>query len=294
MSPLNNRRQTTISSPDSQAASGNLCFTIGSYLLITLTAFFCGELILSLMRNRPFHIFLILCLLSGGLTGFFVPRKFSAGFSKKILRTVWVVIIITSAVFTLHNRLPISMVSITLRRAPDSANFSLRQSIESPRKTFMIEEPVSPGQGPVTIHLNLPVAIRNTCGPLTIYFGRAPNSYDILRISYDTQVLFEPLPLHTFSGKALLRIAKTTKALNSLDMVDGAARLSSKGHSRPMLDLMSDKDYIRSNTPTHRILVIKLLWFFLYTVMPALIIRYGRKNWSSIPYAQAVMRYFTQ
>lgn len=277
-----------------QDAAENFSLTLGSYLLIVLTAFFCGELLMFLWRDWPFHIFLALCLLVSGLTGFFASGKLPENLAKRVQCWVWVLILISSAVFTLHNRLPISTVSVTLRRLAEPTDFVLRQRFSSHRKDQLRMKPVEPSRHPVTINLKLPVALRNKSAPLEIYFGQAPNSFDILRISYGTRVLFQPVALHTFSGKSLLHIAGTTNALNSFAMVDGMARLSSKGRSRPMLHVVSDEDYIRRNTPDYRVYAIKLLWFLLDTVMSALILRNRRMDWLKIPRSQAVMRYLTQ
>lgn len=276
-----------------QAAEKNFSLTIGSYLFIALTAFFCWELLMLLLRDRPFHIFLAICLLVSGLTGFFTSVKLPEILAKKVQRWVWLLILVASAVFTLHNQLPVSTVSVTLRSLAGPTDFVLRQH-SSHRKDRVRIEHVGPSRHPVTIKLKLPVALRNKSAPLEIYFGRAPNSFDILRISYGTRVLFQPVSLHIFSGKALLHIAGTTPALNSLTMVDGIARLSSKGRSRPMLHVGSDEAYIRRSTQGYRIYAIKLLWFLLDTVISALIIRHCRMDWLKIPHKQAVMRYLTQ
>lgn len=268
-------------------------FVVGAFLFIALTIFFFIELILTLTSQRPFHRFWIVCILASALIGCCATRKFSPAVGEKIRRGLFVLIVVAAALFIQYSHLPITVVSMTLRSVAGPTDFSLWQFLPD-RKERSRTTCTAPSRHAVSIDFRLPAAMRGHRRALKIYFGRAPKSYDILKISFGTQVLGLPVPLASFHGASLLQVAGTPKTANRFELVDGAARLASRGYIRPLLKIVSDESFIRRNMPGSRTFLVKLLWFLLCTGISALVIWYHKITWVKVPHARTVMRYLIQ
>jgi hypothetical protein len=245
-----------------QAENNGVDLFIGALLFIGLTFFFCIELTLILTKERPFHLLWIACLLTSALTGYFLANKFSVDVANKIRRGGFGLIIAGSAMYLQYNHLPLSIASVTLGRTTCASSLLLRQFLpyhqEKTTKAY-----VAPQLHAQTINFKLPNIIRERNRPFKVYFGRDQNSYDIQKISFGTQVLWLPIPLATYRGAKILQIAGTEKTINKLELVDNTLKLASKIHSRPTLNIISNKNFIYQNITARQIYTVKLLWLFL-------------------------------
>lgn len=284
--------QTPIVTDEIRPAEKKAADGIGSSLLIGLTTFFGVELALILTRQRPFHRFWLACLLASALCCY-LASTFSPAIRKKIRRGVFVSILVSAALFLWHNRLPVTSVSVTLRSMAGPTDFLLRQFFPGRRDRFKTVYG-APSREAVAIAFSLPAAVRGHRRALEIYFGRAPKSYDILKISFGTRVLGRPIPLATFRGADMLQVAGTPKTVNRFTLIGGAARLASKGHVRPTLNIASDENFIRRNIPASRVYVVKLLWFLLCAGFAGLIIWHHKLTWLKIPRKEALIAYLTR
>jgi len=255
----------------------NVAFVVAVVLFIGLTFFFFAELLFILSSQRPFHRFLIACLLTSVFAGCYVPRKFSQIVGGKILCGVFILIIVGSAVFILHNRLPLTGISLTLRSVAGPSDFLLWQCVDN-RGYPPIKVHRGASRHPVSIDFRLPSAIRGRSKPFKINLGRASQFYDVLNISFDTRVLLWPIALVNYRGADILKRVGVTKNVNRFEVADGAVRFTNMGHGRPPLELImaSDENDVRRNTTNRRIYEIKLLWFFLYTGMSSMVIWHTR------------------
>ncbi len=235
----------------------------GAFLFIGLTIFFCIELTLILTKGRPFHLFLIGCLLVSGLTRYLVG-KFSFAGTKKIRQGAFIFIVVCSAIFIGTCRIPISTISITMRPIPETTVFTLRQFPHDHGDAFT-QIYKAPNLNMQTVDFRLPYALRKQSKLLRLYFGNHHGSYDIAEISFGTQVLWQPVALTAYTGSSILQIADTEKTLNHFSATkSNRVRLASINHSRPMLDIHTDEKQIRRDIPAGRSLTIKLIWFLLY------------------------------
>jgi len=276
-----------------QADNNEKDTAIGSFLFIGLTLFFCIELTFILVKNRPFHLFWIACILCSILTGYFV-KKIPANNANKTRQRAFIFIMAVSALFLANRHVPISSASISIRPISETTEFILRQFLSNHADTFR-KIYKAPSQQTQTIHFRLPNVIQKQSKLLRLYFGRHPDSYDIMKISFGTLVLWQPIALTSYTGNNILKIAGTEKTLNHFDLINNSVvHLASINRSRPILNISTDEAKIRKDMTSERVYAVKLLWFFLYTGSSWLIIWGPTLRWLKIPGISALRGYLTQ
>ncbi len=247
--------------------------SIGAFLLVGLTCFFCMELIFVLTTKRPFHILWVTCLLTSVLTVFFA-EKFPPDIAKKIRLTILTLIISWCGLFIAYYQIPISSFSLTIYPVTKTTEFILRQFIPN-NDDILTKIYGAPTLQKQIIEFRLPNEIRKQSKNLRLYLGRHPGSYDIIKLSFGTMILWQPIALINYTGKNIYNIAGTEKTLNHLDfMNNNKIRLTSMNRSRPMLNIRADEFHIRQDITARRKYAVKLFWFFLCAGSSTLIIKY--------------------
>ena len=231
-----------------------------------------GILAFRLCRHNGYLVFTAAWLLCGLVAAGLIERHTDAsGRRRRFLWTLAVAGTVSTALVAM-TPLPITGVSLRVRLVPESMEFSLRQPIPGRRDVF-VSVYKSRGTSPADLDfiLSQPLesggpSLRFYAGqrPCRLYYGRHFFPYDILRLSYGTDIFFLYIPLAEYEGRAVTAMAKASKK-GSLRDIDGhTVRVWGP------LDVSGSAARIRADSAAGRVLLVKCLWAILLAASFAL------------------------
>ena len=190
---------------------------------------------------------------------------------RRLRRRVWLILLLIATAFygvlVFVTDLPITTISIDLQSVPQSTEFVLAREGDTKSERTLAEYH-GRSASEVRVNFLLRKAIGGTRRSFIVRFGTRAHSYNIMRLSYGTDLLLWTIPLAIFKGEDLVGIAMVNPQHNSLASLDSIVQLVGR-HRGPVLIVPYDEALVRSTMPGSRVYLVKSLWFLIFVAISA-------------------------